>query len=161
MLWVQLRLITLVNKAFSFHFENSPDTVKWKWTSRGQFTTKSVYDRIANCHPLKCFKHIWKSKLPYKIKIFTWLLENKVILTKDNMIKKKWPSNPTCSFCSQLESVDHLFFQCSVARVTWGFVALCLGAHEVPTDILSYSGWIKKYLPGGAMVHHFIFAAFC
>ena len=109
----------------------------------------------------RSFRHIWKSKIPYKIKIFTWLLKNKVILTKDNMVKNKWPGNPSCSFCSQLETVDHLFFQCSVATVTWGFIALCLGTHEIPNEILAYSGWIRKHLPGGTTIYHFIFAAIC
>jgi hypothetical protein len=35
------------------------------------------------------FKHIWKSKIPEKIKIFMWLVTQKAILTKDNMIKRK------------------------------------------------------------------------
>jgi hypothetical protein len=110
-------------------------------------------------HTKRCFKHIWKSRLPYKIKIFTWLLENKVILTKDNIVRKNWPGTPTCSFCSQTESVDHLFFQCPIAKVSWRSIALCLGAHDLPNNVASYSGWINKHLPGGGTVHHFIFAA--
>ena len=81
--------LNLVNTVFSYHFAYSPDMVAWKWNSKGLFTTKSVYDHLSCGHSRRCFKHIWKSKLPYKIKIFTWLLENKVILTKDNLLKKK------------------------------------------------------------------------
>lgn len=37
------------------------------------------------------FKIIWKGKVPAKIKVFIWLVENNAILTnKDNMIKRKW-----------------------------------------------------------------------
>ena len=133
--------------------------VAWKWNSKGLFTTKSVYDHLSCGHSRRCFKHIWKSKLPYKIKIFTWLLENKVILTKDNLLKKKWPGDPTCSFCSQVESMDHLFFLCPIAKVNWCFIAICLGAHELPGNVGGFASWIKKYLPNGGSVHHFIFAA--
>jgi hypothetical protein len=66
-----------VNKVFSFQFVNCQDKIKWKWTGNGKFSTKSVYE------------HIWKAKLAYKINIFTWLLENKVVLIKDNMVREK------------------------------------------------------------------------
>jgi len=151
--------LNLVNSAFSYHFENNSDIVKWNWNSKGIFTTKSVYDHLSNGHPRRNFKHIWKSKLPYKIKIFTWLLENKVILTKDNLVRRKWTRDPTCSFCSQNESVDHLFFLCPIVKVNWGFIAMCLGARELPGSISGYHGWIKNHLPNGGAVHHFLLAA--
>jgi len=118
-----------------------------------------VYDHLSGGQTRGYFKHIWKARLPYKIKIFTWLLENKVILTRDNMVRRNWPGIPTCSFCSQMESVDHFFFQCPVARVSWGSIALCLEANDLPNDVASYSVWIRKHLPGGVFVYHFIFAA--
>ena len=45
-------------------------------------------------------EHIWKAKIPQKIKIFMWLVHNKSILTRDNMVKRKWQGDPTCIFCS-------------------------------------------------------------
>jgi hypothetical protein len=37
----------------------------------------------------KCLKrYIWKMKVPLKIKVFMWFLHRKVILTKDNLVKK-------------------------------------------------------------------------
>ena len=143
----------------NFPFTQNQDKVSWKWSLRGVFIVKSTYDRLTSDDNGESYSRIWKAKFPYKIKIFTWLLENKDILTKDNTVKKNWPGNPTCAFFSQLESLDHMFFQCSVARVTWGFIAFCLGAHEIPNDILSYSGWIRKFLPGETIVYHLIFAA--
>jgi hypothetical protein len=32
----------------------------------------------------------WKAKLPLKIKIFLWYLKKWVILTKDNLSKRRW-----------------------------------------------------------------------
>ena len=89
--------LELVNKVYSFHFENTQDKIIWKWNGNGKFATNSVYDRISRCQPRGCFKHIWKSRLPYKIKIFTWLLENKVVLTRENMVRKKMAWQP-CMF---------------------------------------------------------------
>jgi hypothetical protein len=36
------------------------------------------------------YTRIWKTKIPYKIKIFLWLVEKRAILTKDNLIRRKW-----------------------------------------------------------------------
>ena len=81
---------------------------------------KSVYNHMIGGGEIDSFSHIWESKLPYKIKIFTWLLEKGVILTKDNMIRRKWlGGDPSCKFCEQPESIDHLFFQCPVAQCVW------------------------------------------
>jgi hypothetical protein len=39
-------------------------------------------------------EYIWKVKIPEKIRMFMWLLEQKVILTKDNMVKRKLIADP-------------------------------------------------------------------
>lgn len=33
---------------------------------------------------------VWKLKVPLKIKIFLWYLQKGVILTKDNLLKRRW-----------------------------------------------------------------------
>ena len=105
----------IVNEAFSFNFIQQADKISWKWGSKKIFTTKSTYDHLSNQARVN-FDHIWKAKIPYKVKIFTWLLEKNAILTKDNLVRRKWLGSPSCAFCEQPKSVDHLFFQCSVAR---------------------------------------------
>jgi len=90
--------------------------VSWKWGRNKIFTTKSTYDHLTVGQSRGHFNHIWKAKIPYKIKIFTWLLEKDVVLTKDNLIRRNWLGNPSCIFCGQLETSKHLFFQCPVAR---------------------------------------------
>jgi hypothetical protein len=60
---------------------------------------------------------VWKAKIPEKIKKIMWLIAQKAILTKDNMVRKKWKGNHGCYFCGSLETVDHLFFICPVAKV--------------------------------------------
>lgn len=44
-------------------------------------------------------KRIWKGKIQLKIKIFMWLLTNDAILTKDNLVKRKWIGDSSCMFC--------------------------------------------------------------
>jgi hypothetical protein len=54
-----------------------------------------------------------ESKIPEKVKIFMWLVAQKAILTKDNMIRRNWQGGP-------IETVDHLLFSCPIAKVVWG-----------------------------------------
>ena len=91
--------VSIVNLAFSYNFENSSDVISWSWGKGGKFTTKSVYDHLSSEDVGPNFKHLWKAKIPYKIKIFLWLLENGAVLTKDNLIKRNWVGDPSCLFC--------------------------------------------------------------
>ena len=107
------------------------------------------------------YKFIWKAKIPHRIKLFLWLLENQVVLTKDNMIKRNWQGDPSCYFCPSNESINHLFFLCPVAKVIWGTVALCLGANNILENTNQYELWIAHWLPDGHIVYTFCMAAIC
>ena len=151
----------ILDATFSFNFEDANDKVSWKWGRNKMFTTKSTYDHLTVGQSRGHFNHIWKAKIPYKIKIFTWLLEKDVVLTKDNLIRRNWLGNPSCIFCGQLETSKHLFFQCPVARCIWGMVGSCLGANNVPNSCTQFKLWIERWLPNGKPIHHFGFAAVC
>jgi len=71
-------------------------------------------------------------QVPAKIKIFLWLMLNNAVLTKDNMVKRKWPGDPTFYFCNHNESLSHLFFQCSTAKAVWAIIVKCIDANNVP-----------------------------
>jgi hypothetical protein len=53
-----------------------------------------------------------------------WMVAQKAILTKDNMIARDWQGGPGCYFCGKLETVDHLLFSCPIAKVVWDLIAL-------------------------------------
>jgi hypothetical protein len=76
-----------------------------------------------------------KGKIPAKIKNFLCLMTNEAILTKENLRKRKWQGDPSCVFCSCVETTSHLFFQCPVAKVIWSIVAKCFGATNIPKDL--------------------------
>jgi hypothetical protein len=50
-----------------------------------------------------------KVEFQAKIKIFLWLVVNNAILTKDNMIKRKWQGDPKCYLCALDETVSSAF----------------------------------------------------
>jgi hypothetical protein len=153
--------VDVVNQVYNFPFKSEDDVISWKWGGKGRYNTKSAYDHLSVGEEGLQFQHIWKSKTPYKIKNFTWLLENNAILTRDNMVKRKWNGDPSCCFCNQMETVEHLFFQCSIAKCIWGMVGICLGSKCIPSSIAQYKLWIQKVLPQGKAVHHFGFSAIC
>lgn len=67
-----------------------------------------MYNALAKNDEGPAHKLIWKGKIP-QIKIFMWLLANNVVLTKDNLIKRKWSGSSKCSFCDFDKSVSSLF----------------------------------------------------
>ena len=62
---------------------------------------------------------IWNLRIPLKIKLFMWYLINNIALTKDNLAKKQWKGSLKCDACILDESIQHLFFDCSIARCVW------------------------------------------
>jgi hypothetical protein len=58
------------------------------------FSVKSVYNHMTTMDNDKAYKTIWKAKILEKVKIFMWLVMQKSILTKDNMIKRNWGGDP-------------------------------------------------------------------
>jgi hypothetical protein len=53
-----------------------------------------------------------------------WFLSNKVLLTKDNLAKRKWKGCQKCCFCDSTETVNHLFLHCPFAKIIWRMVYL-------------------------------------
>jgi hypothetical protein len=92
------------------------DVVIWKWASNKRFSVKSVYERLTRNDEGPAYQDIWKAKIPEKVKKIMWLTAQKAILTKGNMIRRRWQGDPACYFCGEQEIVDHLFFRCPVAK---------------------------------------------
>ena len=78
--------------------QDMPDTFVWGLTTLGGFTVKSMYEDLMNDHTRYLRKYLWKFKIPLKIKVFMWFLNNKVLLTKDNLAKGRWQGCTKCSF---------------------------------------------------------------
>ena len=62
-------------------------------------------------------------QLPPIVHIFLWLLANNKTLMHDNFTKCRRVEDRTCLFCSERESVMHLFFECIVSKHTWGVIS--------------------------------------
>ena len=76
-----------------------------------------------------------------------WQIFQDAILTRDNMKKRKLLGNPVCSFCKELESLNHLFFMCPVARVVWGAMWGLVGTNRCPKNVWQAVVWFYSFMP--------------
>ncbi|PNT60803.1 hypothetical protein BRADI_5g05195v3 [Brachypodium distachyon] len=122
------------------------DHPKWKWTKAGIFSVKSMYSHLTNRGPDRTFRHLWKAKIPLKIKIWMWLIWHDAIATKDNMKKQKWEGDYKCRFCSQNETIHHLFFGCDAAGYVWSIVSLIIGAQMRSNCFSQVFRWLPQHI---------------
>jgi hypothetical protein len=135
-------LITQCNDTL---ISDEDDRSLWLLGDKG-FSVKSLYKESKCAQVTVPSNFLWKTRLPHKIKAFLWLIVHKKILTKDNLAKKSWRGNLDCVFCGLLESIDHLFFQCSVARFIWRIVQSALYLNSTPSSADDLFGpWINRF----------------
>ena len=125
---------------------NEPDLPLWRWDSKKQFTTHSLYEFLA-------FRGIqqqnamlwWSLPIPHKIKIFMWLLFKNKILTKAVLQHRGWQGCNLCQFCTgadREETAEHLFLKCPFVFKIWfwmGGIQDILYAWQSLDDILLYA----------------------
>jgi len=85
---------------------------------------QSLY-AVINCRGIfPRFVHVvWKLVLPPRVQFFLWLLSQNRLLTRDILQKRRDVSDPTCLFCSEIETISHLFFECCVAVNVWRIIS--------------------------------------
>lgn len=152
---------TILSWVHNLHLNDKDDMVVWAPNKTGMFIVKSVYNWLVRDSPIYSFAHIWKAKIPLKIKKFICLLEKNALLTKGNMIKRKWSGDGTCCFCTQREMAQHLFFLCPISKVVWGVVATCIGANSIPNSIHQFHMWISIHLAYGKLFYVIDLAVIC
>jgi hypothetical protein len=114
--------VSLLRRLMVVNLSDEPDSFKWRLTTTGIFSVKSMYADYMNGHTAFLKKYLWKIKVPLKIRIFMWFLYKKVILTKDNLARRNWKGCTKCVFCGLKETIDHLFISCLFSRLVWRVV---------------------------------------
>jgi hypothetical protein len=139
--WVQW--LELVERLMNIQLSNEKDTFVWRLTTSGGFTVKSMYLDLLDDQTKYLRKYIWKIKVPLKIKIFMWFLHRKVILTKDNLAKRNWEGSKTCVFCDKDESIQHLFFECPLAKIVWRIIVLSFSISPSSNVTNLFGNWLS------------------
>jgi hypothetical protein len=122
----------LCQRLMAININSEPDKFVWRLTDSGLFTVKSMYLDYMNGHTRFLRKYLWKLKIPLKIKIFMWFLNNKVLLTKDNLAKRRWTGSQKCCFCDANETVHHLFLACPFVKIVWRMIYF---AYNIPPPL--------------------------
>ena len=90
--------------------------------------------------PLKIY--LWKLKVPLKIKIFMWYVKRKVILTKNNLIKRNPNGCKKCIFCYYDEIVEHVFVSCSFVRKIWRLIYFTFNISPPTSMANMFGSWL-------------------
>jgi hypothetical protein len=119
---------------------DNKDEPFWEMHSPGQYSVSSFYAMVNNRGVILVHTPaVWKLHIPSRIHIFLWLLENNKVLTRDNLVIRIHIPDLSM-FCSELESVHHLFFDCFVAKIVWSTISDLLGVC-VGADFESVARW--------------------
>ena len=65
-------------------------------------------------------KKLWKNKMPLKLKVFLWLAFQDRLQTGSALKRKHWKGDERCIVCLKKEDVNHIFFDCVMAKFVWG-----------------------------------------
>ena len=86
----------LVRRLIDVRLSDQSHSMQWTLAKIGGFTVKSFYIDLINSGPISRSLHIWKIKVPLRIKFFMWFVHKQVIRTKDNLIKRRWVGSSRC-----------------------------------------------------------------
>ena len=104
------------------------DALIWQFSTNGIYNSQSLY-KIINFRgviPIHV-SAVWSLKIPPRIHFFLWLLSKNKVLARDNLSIRREVEDATCLFCSEKETVCHLFFDCVVAKQLWSYIFECFG----------------------------------
>jgi hypothetical protein len=105
--------------------ESMSDTRIFAWGDK--YTPSKFYNFLFAQLPSDAtLNAIWKSRALPKLKVFSWLLFMDRLNTRELMLRKHWQLNSGygCVLCvrNDLETSEHLFFQCEFAHQCWLFL---------------------------------------
>jgi hypothetical protein len=99
--------------------EDEADAVSWSLEPSGRYSTSSMYLCLSHGATITCFRDVWETRVPPKIKIFLWQLIQSRLPSCEQVVKRMGPSNGLCALCGDIEDCNHIFFTCPLARFMW------------------------------------------
>jgi hypothetical protein len=114
---------------------NESDFVAWHPEKRGMFTVRSAYwlaFDVANRGQQwgassrrpdgerPCWKLIWNSRVPPKVKLLIWRICRNGLATQKNMVSRRMATTSLCQICGwENEDTFHIFVRCPQDRALW------------------------------------------
>jgi hypothetical protein len=125
----------LVTKLVDQELTHGRDEVIWVLDKSKTFTTQFMYRFMTDGGIRKdIYINIWKSKVPLRIKVFcgNYVTEK---FRQTWCLKKGWKGSDRCALCQKQETVDHIFFQCSLAYFVWSCLRQVFGRNNIPSSV--------------------------
>ncbi|KAJ1272904.1 hypothetical protein BS78_06G238600 [Paspalum vaginatum] len=118
----------VVQLARTIVLSEEDDTLIWQFSSSGIYSSQSLYKVInfRGVHQVHV-SGLWSVKIPPRVHFFLSLLANNKVLTRSNLAKRRNVEDQSCLFCIELETCQHLFFECVVAKKMWRVLSDILG----------------------------------
>lgn len=156
------RWLELSHELSGVILNSNPDKVIWALDSSKNFSTKSLYRFITDRGMAgRVAGHIWKSKLPLKIKFFLWQVFNNKLQVGQSLLRRGWKGSGVCCACGCPETVDHLLFKCPLAKLVWCIIREVFQLNDYPTSLMGFSSvWLQGKGPLPARLLIFLFAGF-
>lgn len=128
------------------------DSFCWVLDKSGKYSTRSMHKRLAFWGVInRRMLRLWKSKLPQKLKNFSWLVYQDRLQTGVNLKHRKWRGDERCCVCGVKEDMDHIFFHCHIARVVWYCIKEVLGWDKSPKSVREV---FEERIPLGGRDYH-------
>jgi hypothetical protein len=122
-----------------------PDVHVWKFSTSGQYSTKSAYDAMfEGATKFSAADRIWKSWAPGKCKFFLWFAAHDRCWTADRLARRGLDHPASCPLCDQTqESINHLLISCVFARQFWFNLLQHVGLQDLSPqpDESSFDSW--------------------
>lgn len=111
--------IELVNSLQGANPEGEdPHTVLWELEPKKSFSAKLLYRFITNGGCLAGWlASFGRVKNSSKNQIFSLASVLQQLQVSGNLIKRGWKGNKECCLCNCVESVNHLLFECHLAKL--------------------------------------------
>ena len=88
-----------------------------------------------------------ENKNPSENNFFLWLSLRNSTLAKVNLIKRGWKGSANCHFCGGVESTDHIFISCSVAKLIWSIMLCAFDVGRKPESVQDlFGGWLRRFV---------------
>jgi hypothetical protein len=131
-------------KVAQVNLSDERDIFSWNLTKDGVFRYNQCiaywWTQGAPFNP----KLIYKLKVSLKIKKILWYLQQGVILTKDNLLRRNWKGSKTCVFCNSNETIQHFFFDCHHVRNIWRVVYITIGLQSPSSISHMFRSWLSR-----------------
>jgi hypothetical protein len=93
------------------------------------FSSRAAYRMLSPSFPEDASAcTAWRSRLPSKLKIFTYLADIDRLSTRANLFFKNCAPSACCSACSADETGRHIFFDCTLAASVWDAIGVSIPA---------------------------------